>query len=78
MIEKNSLTKTKAQLELLGNPRIIIQLKDGGKLKGRVEKFTNFTIYIKDKNGDVLDVPRRIISRALLLIDGGKARESAA
>lgn len=75
MSEKNSLTKTKAQLDLLGNPRIILQLKGGEKLTGHVEKFTAFTIYIKDKNGDVLDVPRRIINRALLLIDGGKANE---
>lgn len=71
---KTPLTKTKAQLEQLGNPRIAIELKDGGKMFGEVDKFTNFTIYVKDKHGDVLDVPRRIIKRALLLINGGKSK----
>lgn len=71
---KTPLMKTKVQLEELGNPRIAIELKDGGKVFGAVDKFTNYTIYIKDKHGDVLDVPRRIIKRALLLINGGKAK----
>lgn len=69
-----SLMKTKAQLEELGNPRIAIELKDGGKMFGEVDKFTNYTIYVKNKYGDVLDVPRRIIKRALLLINGGKGK----
>jgi len=68
------LTKTRAQLETLGFPRIGIELKDGGKVYGQIDRFTTFTIYIKDKHGDVLDVPRRIIKRALLLIDGGKGK----
>lgn len=71
---KTPLMKTKAQLEQLGNPRIAIQLKDGGKVFGDVDKFTHYTIYIKDRHGDVLDVPRRIINRALLLINGGKGK----
>jgi len=65
------LAKTKAQLELLGCPFIGIQLKDGGKLFGPVTKFTPHKIYFEDRNGDELDVPRRIIARAFLLINGG-------
>lgn len=65
------LMRTKAQLEELGYPRIGIQLKDGSRLFGKVTKFTDYTIYFENKNGDELDVPRRIISRAFLCIDGG-------
>lgn len=67
-----SLTRTKTQLEELGFPRIGIQLKDGGKLFGQVTRFTPHTIYFRDRYGDELDVPRRIIARALLCLDGGK------
>ena len=66
------LNKTKAQLDALGWPFIGIQLKDGSKYFGRVSKFTTTKIYFKDRNGDELDVPRRIIERAMLLIEGGK------
>lgn len=66
------LAKTKAQLETLGWPFIGIQLKDGSKYFGRVSKFTSHKIYFTDRNGDELDVPRRIIDRAMLLIEGGK------
>jgi len=66
------LAKTKAQLKTLGWPFIGIQLKDGQKYFGRVTKFTAHKIYFKDRNGDELDVPRRIIQRAMLSIDGGK------
>ena len=68
----SNLTRTKAQLEELGYPRIGIQLKDGSKVFGKITKFTDYTIYFEDKNGDELDVPRRIISRAFLCLDGGK------
>ena len=67
------LAKTKAQLEVLGWPFIGIQLQDGSKYFGRVSKFTTHKIYFKDNHGDELDVPRRIITRALLLIEGGIA-----
>jgi hypothetical protein len=67
-----TLAKTKAQLEVLGWPFIGIELKDGSKYFGRVSKFTVHKIYFIDHNGDELDVPRRIIERALLLIDGGE------
>lgn len=67
-----SLTKTKAQLKALGYPMIGIELKAGNKVFGRVEKFTQYTIYIKDKHGDILDVPRRLIERAMLLLEGDK------
>ena len=67
--------KTQAQLKTLGHPRIGIELKDGTKYFGKVTKFTKYNIYFKDKNGDVLDVPRRITTRALLCIDGGKERD---
>lgn len=66
------LAKTKAQLEALGWPFIGIQLKDGSKHFGKVTQFSPHKIYFKDRNGDELDVPRRIIERALLVIDGGK------
>lgn len=66
------LTIPKTQLEELGFPRIGIQLKDGGKLFGKVTRFTPHTIYFRDRNGDELDVPRRIIARALLCLDGGE------
>jgi hypothetical protein len=71
----NQITKTKAQLEFLGYPRIGIQLKDGGKMFGWVDEFTPDTIYIRDAHGDVLDVPRRIIVRAFLCLNGGKEDE---
>ena len=67
-----NLVKTQAQLKSLGWPFIGIQLKDGSKYFGRVTKFTPHKIYFKDRSGDVLDVPRRIIERAMLLIEGGK------
>lgn len=70
------LMKTKTQLEEIGYPRIGIQLRDGQKLFGKVTKFTQFNIYFQDKYGDVLDVPRRLIVRALLCLNGGK-NESA-
>lgn len=70
------LTRTQAQLEALGFPRIGIQCKDGLKVFGRVTKFTQHKIYLEDKNGDILDVPRRIIRRAFLLIDGGKGKDN--
>jgi len=66
------LAKTKAQLKVLGWPFIGIQLQDGSKYFGRVTKFTPHKIYFADRNGDELDVPRRIIARAMLLIEGGK------
>ncbi len=66
------LEKTKAQLEILGWPFIGMQLQDGSKYFGRICKFTAHKIYFRDRNGDELDVPRRIIARALLLIEGGK------
>jgi hypothetical protein len=67
-----NLAKTKAQLEALGWPFIGIQLQDGSKYFGRVSKFTTHEIYFTDRHGDEIDVPRRIIARALLLIEGGK------
>lgn len=66
------ITKTKTQLKALGYPFIGIQLKAGGKVFGEVDKFTKYTIYIKDKHGDILDVPRRFIQRSLLMIKGDK------
>ena len=68
----STLAKTKAQLDALGWPFIGIQLKDGSKYFGRVTKFTQHKIYFEDRSGDELDVPRRIIERALLSINGGK------
>lgn len=68
----SNLEKTKTQLEELGEPWVGMELMDGSKHFGPVDKFTKFYIYFKDKNGDVLDVPRRIIKRAFLLIKGGK------
>ncbi len=72
-----NLAKTKAQLKALGWPFIGIQLQDGSKYFGRVSKFTTHKIYFKDSNGDELDVPRRIIARALLLIEGGTVDDGA-
>ena len=65
------LTKTKAQLKALGHPTIGIELLDGSRQFGKVSKFTKHTIYVIDKNGDELDVPRRLIKRAFLLLEGG-------
>ena len=59
----------------LDRPFIGIQLKDGSKKFGRATKFTKFKIYVEDEYGDILDVPRRIISRALILIPGGTDNE---
>ena len=66
-------SKTQPQLRALGFPRIGIELHDGSKLFGKVSKFTKYNVYLKDEYGDVLDVPHRIIKRALLCIDGGKS-----
>lgn len=66
------LAKTKAQLKILGYPLIGMQLKDGSKYFGRVTKFTPHKIYFQDRNDDEIDVPRTIIERAMLLIQGGK------
>lgn len=68
----SNLTRTQAQLKALGFPRIGIQCRDGLKVFGRVTKFTQHKIYLEDKNDDIIDVPRRIIRRAFLLIDGGE------
>ncbi len=70
MLGNQTLSKTKAQLKKLGYPFIGIQLKDGNKVFGRVDKFTTYTIYIKNKYGDILDVPRRLVQRAMLLLEG--------
>lgn len=70
-----TISKTRAQVEALGNPLVGIQLYDGSKVFGRVQEFSRFTIYLVDRKGDDIDVPRRIIQRCLLLIDGGKEDE---
>ena len=64
------LTKTRTQLEKLGNPFIGIELHDGLKIFGQVDRFTQYKIYVRDKHEDIVDVPRRIIKRAFLLIKG--------
>ena len=66
------LSKTKAQLESLGWPFIGIQLKDGSKYFGKITQFSAQKIYFRNRHGDELDVPRHIIARALLIIEGGK------
>ncbi len=66
----STLVRTKKQLELLGYPKIGIQLKDATKHFGRVTKFTQHKIYFRNRDGDELDVPRKIIERAMLLIEG--------
>lgn len=66
------LTRTQTQLKSLGFPTIGIECADGLKVFGRVVKFTQHKIYLEDKNKDIIDVPRRIIKRAFLLIDGGE------
>lgn len=67
----SSLTRTQAQLEELGHPFIGIECADGLRVYGKVVKFTQYKIYLEDKNKDTIDVPRRIIKRAFLLIEGG-------
>ena len=67
-----SLSRTKAQLKELGYPVVGIELRDGSKHFGKVSKFTRDTIYFIDKNNDELDVPRRLIQRAFLLLKGGR------
>lgn len=66
-----SLNQTQDQIEALGFPFIGIQCLDGFKVFGKVTKFTQEKIYLEDKNNDIIDVPRRIIKRAFLLIEGG-------
>lgn len=63
--------KTKAQLEAWNYPKIGIQLLDGGKLFGRALKFTQHNIYFRDNEGKKVSIPRRLVERALLLIEGG-------
>ncbi len=72
------LTRTKAQLKSLGYPYIGIQLKDGSKIFGPVHSFTVNKIYVTDTcdpKSTAIDVPRRIIARAFLLIKGDKYDE---
>ena len=73
-----SLNRTQAQLKALGYPFIGIECADGLKIFGKVIKFTQYKIYLEDKNNDTIDVPRRIIKRAFLLIDGGDDNDGAA
>jgi hypothetical protein len=72
------LTRTQAQLKDLGYPYIGIECLDGLKIFGKVTKFTQYKIYLEDKNKDIIDVPRRIIKRAFLLIDGGDETDGSA
>jgi hypothetical protein len=74
----SSLNRTQAQLKELGYPFIGIECADGLKIFGKVVKFTQYKIYVEDKNKDILDVSRRIIKRAFLLIDGGDDNDGAA
>jgi len=67
----SQITRTQAQLEELDHPFMGIECADGSKLFGYVVKFTQYKIYLEDKNKDTIDVPRRIIKRALLLLTGG-------
>ena len=73
-----TLTKTQTQLKALGHPFIGIECADGSKVFGKAVKFTQYKIYLKDKNKDTIDVPRRIIKRAFLLINGGDNSDGAA
>jgi len=56
---KTVLSLTKARLELLGNPFIGVELKDGTKRFGYVTRSTQYKIYFRDKHGDELDVPKK-------------------
>lgn len=72
------LTRTQTQLKALGFPIMGVECADGSKLFGRVVKFTQYKIYLEDKNKDTIDVPRRIIKRAFMLIDGGEDNDGPA
>ena len=74
----SSLTRTQTQLKDLDYPFIGIECVDGLKLFGKAVKFTQYKIYLEDKNKDTIDVPRRIIKRAFLLIDGGEDNDGSA
>ena len=74
----SQLSQTKTQLKSLGYPTIGIELMDRSKHFGKVSKFTRDTIYFIDANGDELDVPRRLIQRAFLLLKGGLHSDSPA
>jgi hypothetical protein len=74
----STLNRTQAQLKALGYPFIGIECADGLKIFGKVVKFTQYKIYVEDKNKDILDVSRRIIKRAFLLIDGGDDNDGGA
>lgn len=49
-----------------------IQLRDGNKLFGPLVSFSKFTVWIEDEDGDPIDVPRNIIRRMFILINGKK------
>jgi len=72
------LTRTQIQLRDLDYPFIGIECADGLKVFGKAVKFTQHKIYLEDKNKDTIDVPRRIIKRAFLLIEGGDGNDDAA
>lgn len=74
----SQLTRTQAQLKELGYPFIGIECLDGLKVFGKVTKFTQYKIYLEAKNKDIIDVPRRIIKRAFLLLDGGEDTDGSA
>jgi hypothetical protein len=61
---------TRLQIEKLGNPFIGIELLGGQKIFGRVDRFTRYKIYVRDKHEEIKDVPRRMIKRAFLLLKG--------
>ena len=72
----NLSDKTKVPPDVLEHPFAGIQLRSGLKVFGYVDKFSRYKIYIKDRNGDILDIPRRIIQRVFLLITGDIKDES--
>ena len=72
------LTRTQKQIKDLGHPFIGVECADGTKVFGKVIKFTQYKIYLEDKNKDTIDIPRRIIKRAFLLIDGGDYKDGPA
>ncbi len=67
----SQLSRTQTQLKSLDYPVIGIELMDRSKHFGKVSKFTRDTIYFIDGTGVELDVPRRLIQRAFLLLKGG-------
>lgn len=63
--------KKKDSNNLIGN-KVGLDLLDGTRLIGKVSKWDDCTVFLDIGIGDIVDVPRNIIQRMLVEIEGNK------